>query len=141
MRSSYYEPSEVKKIVDRVLADETLVRRLTDRLIQSGVLHKLIKYENSVLLHQAKMQEQSIFNTYRAAGLSEARTKLNSQSMKGSRQIFVRDLTDEMIEALADAYARAEITRYETDPNMVLYRLVAILMFLGLDWFLIHLNP
>jgi hypothetical protein len=133
VRSSYYEPSEVKKMVDRVLADETLVRRLTDRLIQSGALHKLIKYGNSVLLHQAKMQEQSIFNTYRTAGLSETRTRLNSQAMRGSRQILVRDLTDELIEALADAYARAEITRYETDPRMVLYRLVAILTFLGLS--------
>jgi hypothetical protein len=130
---SYYEPSEVKKLVDQVLADETLVRKLTDRLIQSGLLYKLIRYENCVLLYQARLNKQSIFNTYATSGLSEARTTLNADRLSGSPMILVRDLTDEKIEALADAYARAEIHRFETDPNLVLYRLLANLTFLGLS--------
>jgi hypothetical protein len=133
VRSSYYEPSAVKKMVDRVLADETMLNKLTGRLIQSDLLYKLIRYANCVLLHQARLRKQSVFNTYATAGLSEARTRLNAEGVSQSRLILVRDLTDQKIEALADAYAEQEIQRYETDPHMVLYRLVAILTVLGLS--------
>jgi hypothetical protein len=100
-RSFYYDESQMMQIIDEVLSDEALFKKIDDAVTSSEVFFKYRPFSIEAGLHLVKKQQQAFRNTYKPFikknGLSEGDPKST---------IKTEDITNEMIKRTAVGSAR-----------------------------------
>ena len=115
-RLSYYEFSNLKKSISEIIQDPMLLASIDEKLMQSGKLHAFLKYSFEAAFYQAKENEKGFRNTFRPFGVSEEQLEMNKK--KEGNRIRFRDMSQEKLRQLADAYARKTLEENRKKNNI-----------------------
>lgn len=124
-RDSYYDFSDLKKLVQAVLKELPTTKLLDDRLLSDQKLYRFLKYSFSSAFYQAKEDEEAFLNSFRPYGLSEQQLELNKKNM--GPWILFKDLSKEKLENLAGAYAKKAIEHLKKNDLPIIYEIAIIL--------------
>jgi hypothetical protein len=125
-RPSHYDQSELKLIVDELLTDTELVKKIDSEVINSETFYRFLKYAFETLLYQMKENEKAFLNTMRGPIMKYG---LKDKKELDSSDILVRDLTPDKIKMLSKGYAIYTKQQFQRDGKNVLYT-VAFLFFM-----------
>jgi len=123
---SRYDEGQLIVTVNALLEDDEIVEMLASSLIKTDHFYQYEKYCYATMFYEMRDNVAAFFNNYKSIGMTEARARLNARN-NGGRLILIRSLTDEQLEILAAKYATATLREYEKEPNIVLYRLLALI--------------
>jgi hypothetical protein len=119
----YYVDSKLKKIIDECLSDDKILKKINKLILRSDQLLKFIKYSLQTHLYQIQFSENAFRNSNRPAiaqyGIGQV------ADMDGS-WVLVRDLSDQRIDRLAEAYAYRTIQKFRITTGKSLYMLLII---------------
>ena len=93
-----------------------LLASIDEKLMQSGKLHAFLKYSFEGVFYQAKENEKGFRNTFRPFGVSEEQLEMNKK--KEGNRIRFRDMSQEKLRQLADAYARKTLEENRKKNNI-----------------------
>jgi hypothetical protein len=127
-KDSYYESSKIKVIIDEILNDPEAIKAIDNALIGSDIFYNYLKYSFETALYQMKENEQAFLNSFkpmiRKYGLSYKKKDELDESW-----IYVKDLTEDKLKALAGAYSRNMIAQFKKDGKNIFYTIAGLLYF------------
>jgi hypothetical protein len=127
---SYYEPSKIKEIIDKILKDPQAIKEIDNALIGTEIYYKFIKYSFETALYQIKENEDAFLNSYKPAirkyGLADKNKEEQNESW-----IYARDLTENKIKALSERYAHSAIAQFRNEGKNIIYAIAGLLYFRG----------
>jgi hypothetical protein len=146
-RSSHYEGSKVKNILDEVLKDPEVISTIDNEILKSDLFCRFLRYSFEAAFYQMKEDEEGFLNSFKPAIRKYGLAQKKKEELNGS-WIYARDLTPEKIKKLSEGYALDIIKKFGKDGKDILYLISGVFLFndnilkissskpLGLDsWF------
>lgn len=117
----YYEESELKRIIDECLSDGKILKKINKLILRSDQLRKFIIYSLQTHLYQIRFSENAFRSSNRPA-ITEYGIR-QVVDIDGS-WVLVRDLSDQRLDRLSEAYAYRTIQEFKITRGKSLYMLL-----------------
>jgi hypothetical protein len=124
-RFSYYDFSILKKQINNIIKEPSIVGLIDDRLLRDDILYRFVKYSIASAFHQAKENEHAFLNKFRPYGLKRQQLDLNREI--GGEFVPFKEMSQDKLNELAAGYAIKGINELKNSNIPLVYEIVILL--------------